>query len=442
MITTAFVKQPWYLASICPRVYLLLQTTLISAFVLLSQAVLAEEVTVMLPGNVPMTLVKVPAGTFMMGSPNGERGNVFGNENQHQVTLTDDYYMGKTEVTQQQWAAVMGEPMATNCGTPSVGDEYPVYCVTWGKIAGPGGFLEKLNQQLATTEFRLPTEAEWERAARAGTSTRYWWGDALECSDECEACAAHEPNMWWCGNSVPFVPQLVATKLPNAFGLHDMLGNLWEIVNDRYQDVLNGPVTDPTGAGGDGDIVMRGGGKEAWINRSASRIGGSPGSQGQNTEVGFRVAASSLEGFAFQINAGLNDVWFNPATNGQGFLIAVFPDIKQFFVAWFTFDTERPGAGVSAILGDPGHRWVTALGPYSGDTANLTISLTEGGVFDAADPPAVIDPEPYGTMTFEFAGCNEGLVTYSVPSLNLTGEIPIQRVVLDNVALCETLNGQ
>lgn len=442
MIKTAIVSQAQSAASFRSRLTGVFQTALLLAFVLIPQTALTSEVTVMLPGNVPMTLVKIPAGQFLMGSPEEERGNVFDNEHQHQVLLTKDYYLGKTEVTQQQWAAVMGQPMSTDCGTVAVGDQFPVYCVTWDKIAGPGGFIEKLNQHLATTEFRLPTEAEWERAARAGTTSRYWWGDALECSDECEPCAAHEPNMWWCGNAIPFAPQMVATKLPNPFGLHDMLGNLWEIVNDRYQDQITEPATDPTGPSHNGDVVMRGGGREAWLNRSASRLGTAHGEQGQNDEVGFRIAASSLEGFAFQINSGLNDVWFNPATNGQGFLIAVFPDIQQFFMAWFTFDSERPADGVSAILGEPGHRWLTALGPYSGDTASLTISLTQGGVFDAADPPAVIDPEPYGTMTFEFAGCNEGLVTYSIPSLNLTGEIPIQRIVLDNVALCETLNGQ
>ena len=86
----------------------------------------AEEVTIMLPGDVPMVLVKIPAGTFMMGSPPGERGNLFDNEDQHQVTLTQDYYIGKTEVTQQQWQAVMGTPMPTSCGAAGVGDNYPV----------------------------------------------------------------------------------------------------------------------------------------------------------------------------------------------------------------------------------------------------------------------------------------------------------------------------
>jgi sugar lactone lactonase YvrE len=144
-------------------------------------------------------------------------------------------------------------------------------------------------------------------------------------------------------------------------------------------------------------------------------------------------------GSSFTINSGLNDAWYNPATNGQGFLIVVFPDIKQVFVAWFTFDTERPADGVTAILGGPGQRWFTAQGPYEGDTANLTLFVTEGGVFDSAQPPVNTDPAGDGTITIEFADCSEALVTYVIDSLGISGEIPIQRIVSDNETLCEML---
>jgi len=141
----------------------------------------------------------------------------------------------------------------------------------------------------------------------------------------------------------------------------------------------------------------------------------------------------------FQINAGLNDVWFNPATNGQGFLIAALTDVKQMFVAWFTFDTQRPPDDVTAQLGGPGQRWLTAQGPYDGSSAEMTISVTKGGVFDSANPPATTDPAGDGTMTIDFVDCNQGLVSYEITSLGISGTIPIQRVVLDNVALCEAL---
>ncbi len=140
-----------------------------------------------------------------------------------------------------------------------------------------------------------------------------------------------------------------------------------------------------------------------------------------------------------ELNAGLNDAWFNPATDGQGFFIIVFPEIKQVFLAWFTYDTERPAEDVVAILGEPGHRWLTAQGPYDGNTANLTIFVTEGGVFDAAEPAASTDLAGDGTMTLEFADCTEGLVNYEITSLGISGEIPIQRIVPDKIALCEAL---
>jgi hypothetical protein len=141
----------------------------------------------------------------------------------------------------------------------------------------------------------------------------------------------------------------------------------------------------------------------------------------------------------FQINAGLNDAWYNRATNGQGLLLAVFPARKEMFAAWFTYDTERPPEDVTAIVGEAGHRWLTAQGPYDGDTANLTLYLTAEGVFDAAEPPASTDLAGYGTLQIEFADCTQGLVTYEIPSLSVSGQFPIERIAPDNVALCESL---
>lgn len=144
----------------------------------------------------------------------------------------------------------------------------------------------------------------------------------------------------------------------------------------------------------------------------------------------------------FTINSGLNDAWFNFDTNGQGFLITVFPDIKEMFLAWFTYDTERPPEDVTANLGEPGHRWLTAQGPYDGDTANLTIFVTKGGVFDEVEPVATTDLDGDGTLTVEFADCTEGLVNYVITSLDISGTIPIRRLSEDNVMLCESLNEQ
>lgn len=159
----------------------------------------------------------------------------------------------------------------------------------------------------------------------------------------------------------------------------------------------------------------------------------SAGSAAQDVRAGTQAET-------FTINAGLNDAWINPATTGQGFLISVFPSSKSLFLAWFTYDTERPSESVVAMLGEPGHRWLTAQGPYEGDTATLTIYVTRGGVFDAAEPVPATDPDGDGTLTLEFADCNAGLASYEITSLGLSGTIPIQRIVTDNVPLCESLD--
>jgi endonuclease I len=138
------------------------------------------------------------------------------------------------------------------------------------------------------------------------------------------------------------------------------------------------------------------------------------------------------------INAGMTDAWYHPVTNGQGFLIVVFPQLKQLFLAWFTYDVERPPDGTSAVLGEPGHRWLTAQGPYTGDTAMLKVYVSSGGVFDSA-APAVGPPVQDGTMEVRFSGCNAGVVSYDIPSVDSAGEVPIERIVLDNVGLCESL---
>jgi len=139
----------------------------------------------------------------------------------------------------------------------------------------------------------------------------------------------------------------------------------------------------------------------------------------------------------FVINAGLNDAWFNSATAGQGFFITVFPDRGEIFLAWFTYDTERPPESVQAILGAPGARWLTAFGEYENNTAVLEIELTQGGIFDAASPVPTQSND--GTITLEFSDCENGLVTYDIPSIDQQGEIPIERIALDNVARCEQL---
>ncbi len=254
-----------------------------------------REVTVTLPGAVPLALVRIPAGTFTMGSPPGERGRE-DDETAHQVTLTRDYWIGKYEVTQAQWQALMG----TNPSYYSSGGEFPVDQVSWDDITGADGFLDRLNRHLKSTgqplagRMRLPTEAEWERAARGGTTTRFWYGDVLDCKDACVPCATHSRFMWWCGGrykgDLPAGP--VGGKQPNPYGLHDVHGSVSEWVQDRYGLYGTSAQTDPTGPAKGVDRVVRGGGSETFPQYSRSACRGTRAPSDRWSHTGLRVAAS------------------------------------------------------------------------------------------------------------------------------------------------------
>ena len=142
-----------------------------------------------------------------------------------------------------------------------------------------------------------------------------------------------------------------------------------------------------------------------------------------------------------QINPGLNDAWYYPETSGQGFFITVFPDLGYVSLAWFTYDTELPPIGATANLGDPGHRWLTAVGLIEDNQVLMDIEMTSGGIFDAATEIIRTDPPGSdGTILLNFTSCRSGTVEYDIPSINRQGIIPIQRVANDNIALCEALN--
>jgi hypothetical protein len=136
------------------------------------------------------------------------------------------------------------------------------------------------------------------------------------------------------------------------------------------------------------------------------------------------------------MNVGLNDAWYYPDTDGQGFFITVFPEIGYVLLSWFTYDTERPGEGVTANLGEAGHRWLNAVGIYSGNSASLDITVASGGLFDS---PNEITEANDGTITLTFTDCHSGTVEYDIPSIDRKGLVPIQRVATDNIAFCESL---
>ncbi len=226
-----------------------------------------------------MEFILIPAGTFLMGSPDSEEGRD-DDEQQHAVTITRDYYMGVTEVTQSQWQQVMGTTPWKGQKQVSEGNDIAASYISWNDAVV---FCQKLSQQEGRT-YRLPTEAEWEYACRAGSTTTYSFGDD----------ASQLEQYAWYFDSKPNHPSQVKQKSPNGFGLYDVHGNVWEFCQDWYAAYPQDSVTDPTGPSSGTYRVMRGGGSmsKAPYNRSAHRnhpadlVGGSP-------EIGLRVVMVS-----------------------------------------------------------------------------------------------------------------------------------------------------
>jgi hypothetical protein len=142
----------------------------------------------------------------------------------------------------------------------------------------------------------------------------------------------------------------------------------------------------------------------------------------------------------FLINGAISDAWYDPETNGQGFFIIVWEGINFIFLSWFTFDTELPPPEIIAALGSAEQRWLTAQGPYEGDTATLDISISSGGSFNSDTPEVTTVTD--GTITIKWTTCNSGVLSYNIPSLGLMGDIPIERIILDNVPDCQAAQDQ
>jgi len=237
------------------------------------EAVVAERSEPKFTNNLGMEFVYIQPGRFTMGSPSNESGRD-NDERQHQVTLTKGFYMQTTEVTQGQWQRVMGSNPSwfKNCG-----DDCPVEEVSWNDAQD---FIRRLNQREGTDKYRLPTEAEWEYAARAGSTTRFCFGNDN----------GQLGQYAWYDNNSGSKPHSVAQKKPNAWGLYDMHGNVWEWVQDWYGNYPSGSVTDPTGPSSGSSRVFRGGSWNAGAGdcRSAYRYRSTPG--GRSNYLGFRLA--------------------------------------------------------------------------------------------------------------------------------------------------------
>ena len=233
----------------------------------------SNAISIPVKDGISIDMVKVEAGTFMMGATSEMKDPYSDEKPVHQVTLTNDYYMGKYEVTQALWQAVMGS-------NPSnfKGDNLPVETVNWNDCQE---FISKLNS-LTGRKFRLPTEAEWEYAARGGKKSRgYQYSGSRKISDVA----------WYEGNSRSKTHP-VGRKQANELGIYDMSGNVWEWCSDWYGSYSSSSQTNPMGSDSGAKRVRRGG---SWcyiarICRSSYRYGDAPDCRG--LYLGLRLALS------------------------------------------------------------------------------------------------------------------------------------------------------
>ena len=221
--------------------------------------------------SIGMKFAHIAPGTFMMGSPTHESDRDE-DEQQHRVTLTKGFYMQTTEVTQGQWMKVMGSnPSRLN----DCGDNCPVEMVSWHDAQE---FIRELNRREGANSYRLPSEAEWEYAARAGSATKYSWGNTIDCSKAMYENAFSSPE----NHCIDFVGKRgqktdstspVQSYSSNLWGLYDMHGNVWEWCHDWYGEYPSGSVADPKGPSNSSVRIFRGG---SWLSeprnlRSARR---------------------------------------------------------------------------------------------------------------------------------------------------------------------------
>ena len=234
--------------------------------------------------SIGMKFRLIPPGIFLMGSPESE-ANRRSDELQHEVRITSPYYLGSTVVTQGQWISVMGTTPWKASKCVREGDTYPATHVSWEDAQE---FINELNASEGDL-YRLPTEAEWEYACRAGSLSAFCFGDDIETLFE---------YGWFRKNAVNIGEKYahqIGEKKPNSFGLYDMHGNVWEWCQDWYGDYPSGVVTDPMGPSSVSKRVYRGScwNDFAWRCRSANRGGEAPGVR--RAYLGFRVLRSTIK---------------------------------------------------------------------------------------------------------------------------------------------------
>jgi len=266
-----FRQQQWLFVAVLCLISALLTGCQRGSMKAADQSVVLSYLTVDLGDGVTMRLVLIPAGKFTMGSPDDEDFRDIDEGPRRRVKITKPFYMGVYEVTQAQWKAVMGTKPWKDSEYAQENPDNAANCITWEDAME---FCRQLGQKTNQT-VRLPTEAEWEYACRAGSKTRFHYGDDLDYLSLGDY-AWHSKNAWDMDDKYPHP---VGCKAPNAWDLYDMYGNVWEWCSDWWQDGYKKLSTkDPAGPASGSCRVLRGGafcaaGPDC---RSANRYGNSP----------------------------------------------------------------------------------------------------------------------------------------------------------------------
>jgi len=225
-----------------------------------------------LPGRATMEFVRIEPGTFTMGSPSSESGRIGDEDPQHQVTIGQGFWVGKYEITQEQWQSVMETTPWSDQDNVQEDPNNPAVWISWDDVQG---FIHQLNEAVGDSLYRLPTEAEWEYACRAGTTTPWSFGDD---ENELGDHAWYDENARGAGEKYAHP---VGTKSPNPWGLYDMHGNVWEWCQDWSSRYTSGNQEDPSGPETGSTRILRGGnfGNSARSTRSAYRFYYAPDSR-------------------------------------------------------------------------------------------------------------------------------------------------------------------
>jgi endoglucanase len=238
-----------------------------------------KELTVDLGGGVKLEMVLIPAGEFMMGSPDSDKSAASDEKPQHRVRITKPFYLGKYPVTQEQWTALMGD-------NPSYfkGPKNPVEEVSWDDCLQ---FLRRLNEKAGGGTWQFPTEAQWEYACRAGSTTKYCFGDDESGLGE----------YGWYDKNSGGKPHSVGEKKPNAWGLYDMHGNIWQWCEDWYDSgyYAHSPTDDPAGPATGSERVSHGG---CWFSPARSARSANHGRiepEHRGSHLGFRVSLAPAD---------------------------------------------------------------------------------------------------------------------------------------------------